>query len=181
MTAHMGIVLDANILIRAAFGHQVRQILKKYEDQARFYAPDVAFGDARKFIVTISELRQLDPSLGFSVLDQMSGLVEQVDRSLYEHYEPMARERIEHRDPDDWPVVAVALLLRLSNLDRGSGFFREWPGDLDDRSSGGLSPRVLIGSIHILGASSVRSNAPTAIVLTSVASFKSSEWGLPHK
>jgi hypothetical protein len=33
MIALKGIVLDANILIRAAFGQQVRHILKKYEDQ----------------------------------------------------------------------------------------------------------------------------------------------------
>jgi predicted nucleic acid-binding protein len=88
-----------------------------------FYAPDVAFGDAQKYIVTISELRQLDPSLGLSVLDQMSGLVEQVDRSLYEHYEPIARERIDRRDPDDWPVVAVALLLRLPIWTEDQDFF----------------------------------------------------------
>ena len=43
MIAYKGIVLDANILIRAAFGQQVRHILKSHEDQARFYAPDVAF------------------------------------------------------------------------------------------------------------------------------------------
>ena len=123
MIAHTGIVLDANILIRAAFGQQVRHILKKYEDQVRFYAPDVAFGDARKYVVTISELRQVNPSLGLSVLGQLAGLVEQVDRSLYEQYEPIARERIDRRDPDDWPVVAVALLLRLPIWTEDQDFF----------------------------------------------------------
>jgi len=39
--------------------------------------------------------------------------VETVDLSLYADYERLARERIEIRDPDDWPVVAVALLLDL--------------------------------------------------------------------
>jgi hypothetical protein len=64
MIASKGIVLDANILIRAAFGQQVRHILKKYEDQARFYTPDVALGDARKYVIAISELRQVNSSLG---------------------------------------------------------------------------------------------------------------------
>jgi predicted nucleic acid-binding protein len=123
MTAYKGIVLDANILIRAAFGQQVRHILKKHEDQARFYTPDVAFGDARKYIVTISELRQVDSSLGLSVLDQLAALVEQVDRSLYEQYEHIARERIDRRDPDDWPVIAVALLLRLPIWTEDQDFF----------------------------------------------------------
>ena len=82
-----------------------------------------AFGDARKYVATISELRQVDPSLGLSVIDQMAGLVEQVDRSLYEQHEPIARERIERRDPDDWPVVAVALLLHLPIWTEDQDFF----------------------------------------------------------
>jgi predicted nucleic acid-binding protein len=111
------------ILIHAAFGQQVRHILKKYEDQARFYTPDVALGDARKYVVAILELRQVNSSLGLSVLDQLAGLVEQVDRSLYEQHEQAARERIDRCDPDDWPVVAVALLLRLPIWTEDQDFF----------------------------------------------------------
>jgi len=43
MTGRKGIVLDANILLRAVFGHQILHLLEAYEDSARFYAPDVAF------------------------------------------------------------------------------------------------------------------------------------------
>jgi predicted nucleic acid-binding protein len=43
----------------------------------------------------------------------LTDLVESVDQSLYGEYERLARERIEIRDPDDWPVVALALLLDL--------------------------------------------------------------------
>src|SRR5215471_5671939 len=50
---------------------------------------------------------------GLPILQQVSHLVEPVDRSLYGDYERLARERIETRDPDDWPVVAVALMLDL--------------------------------------------------------------------
>jgi predicted nucleic acid-binding protein len=53
----------------------------------------------------------------------MTGLVEQVDRTLYEQYEHIARERIARRDPDDWPVVAVALLLRLPIWTEDQDFF----------------------------------------------------------
>ena len=48
MNARKGLVLDANILIRAVFGQRVRQILEAYEDVAGFYSPDVCFQDARK-------------------------------------------------------------------------------------------------------------------------------------
>lgn len=123
MTAYKGIVLDANILIRAVFGHQVRHILKKYEDRARFYTPDVAFRDARKYVVIISELRHISSRIGLSVLDQLAGLVEQVDRSLYEQHEQPARQRIDLRDPDDWPIVAIALLLDLPIWTEDQDFF----------------------------------------------------------
>lgn len=41
MNAQKGLVLDANILLRAVFGQRIRQILETHENEARFYAPDV--------------------------------------------------------------------------------------------------------------------------------------------
>ena len=111
MTEHRGLVLDANILLRGVFGQRVRQILEKHEDEARFYTPDVCFEDARRYIPVISKERRFDVDLGLSVLEQIGRIVEQVDRSLYEEYQNAALGRIELRDPDDWPVVATALLL----------------------------------------------------------------------
>lgn len=123
MNARKGVVLDANILIRAVFGHQVLHLLETYEDRARFYAPDVCFHDALKYVPLISKQRGFDAELRVSFLHELSHTVEQVDRSLYEQHEPIARERIERRDPDDWPVVAVALLLRLPIWTEDQGFF----------------------------------------------------------
>jgi predicted nucleic acid-binding protein len=40
------IVLDANILIRAVLGTQVRSLLNGYEDAAEFYTPDICLFDA---------------------------------------------------------------------------------------------------------------------------------------
>ena len=39
------------------------------------------------------------------------GLVEIVDRSLYEEHELRARERMRSRDIADWPIAATSLLL----------------------------------------------------------------------
>jgi predicted nucleic acid-binding protein len=57
MSERKGLVLDANILIRAVLGQRVRQILEKYEDKARFYTPDICFEDARRYIPVISNER----------------------------------------------------------------------------------------------------------------------------
>jgi predicted nucleic acid-binding protein len=113
MNPRKGLVLDANILMRAALGRRVRELLEAYEDVAAFYCPDVCFDDARQYVAQVLEKRGLNPESGLSVLARLSEVVESVDLSLYGDYERLARERIEVRDPDDWPVVAVALLLDL--------------------------------------------------------------------
>ena len=60
-----------------------------------------------------------------------------VDRSIYGDYEHLARERIETRDPDDWPAVAVALMLD-ADLDRGSRPVWKRHRDLDNGSCRGM-------------------------------------------
>jgi predicted nucleic acid-binding protein len=50
-------------------------------------------------------------------------MVEPVDRSLYEDYEKLARERVLTRDADDWPIVAVALLLDFPIWTEDQDFF----------------------------------------------------------
>ena len=123
MSERRGLVLDANILLRGVFGQRVRQILEKYEDKARFYTPDVCFEDARRYIPVISNERGVDVDLGLSVLEQIGSIVEEVDRSLYEEYQSVARDRIGPRDPDDWPVVATALLLDFPIWTEDQDFF----------------------------------------------------------
>ncbi|MGA2982024.1 MAG: PIN domain-containing protein [Terriglobales bacterium] len=113
MNPRRGLVLDANILMRAVLGRRVRELLERYEDSATFYSPDVCFDDARQYLWQVLEKRGLEPESGLTVLEQISQLVLPVDGSLYADYERLARERIETRDPDDWPVVAVALMLDL--------------------------------------------------------------------
>lgn len=111
MTRRKGLVLDANILLRAAFGQRVRELLEAFEGAVTFYSPDVCFDDARKYIPDVSSRRSIDPLPALAVLEEVSNIVEFVDQSLYEEYEIIARERVTPRDQDDWPVVAVALLL----------------------------------------------------------------------
>jgi predicted nucleic acid-binding protein len=71
----------------------------------------------------VAKDRRFDIDLGLSVLDQACHIVERVDRSLYEEYETVARERIGARDPDDWPVVATALLPDLPIWTEDQDFF----------------------------------------------------------
>ena len=63
------LVLDANILIRAVHGLQVRTILQTYADSSALCTPDVCFEDAKRHIPLIANSRNLDPQIGFVVLD----------------------------------------------------------------------------------------------------------------
>jgi len=117
------LVLDANILVRAVFGLRVLSLLERYEDSVSFYAPDICFADAHKYIPSVSAKRRIDPAPGIAVLDHLSRLVEIVDRSLYEQYESSARERMISRDLDDWPIVATSLLLRCPVWTEDRDFF----------------------------------------------------------
>jgi hypothetical protein len=51
------IVLDANILIRAVLGTQVRQLIFENAAAVKFFAPDVAYADARKYLPALLKKR----------------------------------------------------------------------------------------------------------------------------
>lgn len=123
MTRRKGLVLDANILLRAVLGQRVLELLEAFEDTVAFYSPDVCFDDARKYIPDVSSRRRIDPLPGLAVLEEVSNIVESVDQSLYEDFETVARKRVTPRDPDDWPVVAVALLLDFPIWTEDQDFF----------------------------------------------------------
>jgi predicted nucleic acid-binding protein len=123
MSARKGLVLDANILLRAVFGTRVRSILQTFEQTASFFSPDACFQDAREYIPDLSARRSIDTSACFAVLNAISKIVESVDRSLYESHEQLARERVSPRDPEDWPIAAVALLLDLPIWTEDQDFF----------------------------------------------------------
>jgi predicted nucleic acid-binding protein len=106
------IVLDANILLRGAFGLRVRNLLAAYQETVAFYTPDLCVEEALRHAPKIAKLRNLDPEHSRAYLSQLlQTCVNAVDRTLYEEFEDRARARISSRDPDDWPIVATALVL----------------------------------------------------------------------
>jgi predicted nucleic acid-binding protein len=123
MNPRKALVLDANILLRAVFGTRVRQLLETYDEVAAFFSPDACFDEAQEYVSDLAERRGVDSSLALSVLAELSRVIVPVDKSLYESYERLARERIQRRDPDDWPVVAVALMLDIPVWTEDRDFF----------------------------------------------------------
>ncbi|MEP7367268.1 MAG: PIN domain-containing protein [Acidobacteriota bacterium] len=104
-------VLDANILIRGVLGVKVFQVLSKYAERVDFAAPDTAYQEAKERLPGILQLRGVRATQGPVTLETLSQLVNTDEPETYSPFETIARQRIERRDADDWPVLAAALAL----------------------------------------------------------------------
>lgn len=118
------LVIDANILIRAVLGHRVKETLTGHATDVDFFAPEVAFDDAEKHLPAVltkfNRTDEIEPALVF--LDQLHGIVAAVPEDAYVDIKADALARIQ-RDPDDWPVLAVAMLLDCPIWTEDNDFF----------------------------------------------------------
>lgn len=117
------LVLDANILIRAVLGSRVLSLLCKYADQVEFLAPDSAFQEAREHLPEILEQRNVPLAPALALLDLVAALVQTVEIEAYSRFESVARQRIDRRDEDDWPILASALALDCPIWTEDTDFF----------------------------------------------------------
>lgn len=117
------IVLDANILIRAVLGRRVRELIFDNAATVKFFAPDVAYADARKYLPALLKKRGVDASAAMLVLDRLEGVVQPIDVELYEGMQQQALQRIAVRDADDWPVLACAMTLGCPVWTEDADFF----------------------------------------------------------
>lgn len=117
------LVLDANILIRAVLGVRVRQLILQYASSTLFFAPDLAYDDARHYLPALLLKRGLDVSPALSVLDALADVVRPLDAELYQHLKADALKRIAARDADDWPVLACAMLIDCPIWTEDNDFF----------------------------------------------------------
>lgn len=117
------IVLDANILIRAVLGKRVRELIFDNLVTVKFFAPDIAYADARKYLPALLEKRGVDPSAAMLVLEGLEGVVRPIDADLYMGMQQQALQRIAIRDADDWPVLACAMILDCPVWTEDADFF----------------------------------------------------------
>lgn len=118
------IVLDANILIRAVLGRRVRHLIETYAPQGvRFFAPDVAFDDARKYLPALLSKRGKPQEEVPAAIEYLQAIIEPVESELYSTQENEARRRLSGRDESDWPVLASALALACAVWTEDTDFF----------------------------------------------------------
>jgi predicted nucleic acid-binding protein len=117
------IVLDANILIRAVLGHRVRELISVNAEKIKFYAPDVAYKDARKYLPELLKKRKVFSRSSIEVLDGVAMIVRSVNEDFYGDMQHQAMQRISMRDADDWPVLACAMTLGCPVWTEDADFF----------------------------------------------------------
>jgi predicted nucleic acid-binding protein len=117
------VILDANILIRAVLGRRVREILETHSARVRFFAPDTAFAEAREHLPRILLKRGIEPEAALAVLAELAVLIGCIDTEIYAGFETAARQRLQKRDQEDWPVLATALALECPIWTEDADFF----------------------------------------------------------
>jgi predicted nucleic acid-binding protein len=117
------IVLDANILIRAVLGRRVRELIVDNADVVQFFAPDVAYADARKYLPSLLEKRGVKSEPAMAVLDALESIVRPLELGVYEGLNTQALQRIAIRDADDWHVLACAMTIGCPVWTEDADFF----------------------------------------------------------
>ena len=91
----------------------MKQIVTDHAARAEFFAPDVAYEDAEQHLPQIltkhGRADDIDGALAY--LGQLRAFVLSVPDDVYEGRRAEALLRIESRDPDDWPILAAALVV----------------------------------------------------------------------
>ncbi len=105
------LVIDANILIRAVLGKRTREIIETFAEQVSFFAPEEAYAEAEEHLSTLVIRRGGDPEKALTFLAILRSMVAPIGSDVYGEFERDARERLVGRDPDDWPVLALALAI----------------------------------------------------------------------
>lgn len=117
------VVLDANILIRAVLGDRVRRLIEDHAAGASFVAPDTAYAEARRHLPALLQKRGVGGAAALATLDALEAVVPSIEAEHDRPWQPQALARIAERDPDDWPVLACALLLGCPVWTEDADFF----------------------------------------------------------
>ena len=121
--SNRAIVLDANILIRAVLGKRVRELILENAATVKFFSPDVAYADARKYLPALLEKRGVQSAAAMAVLDILESIVQPLEFDLYADLQQQALQRIAMRDADDWPVLACAMMIDCPVWTEDADFF----------------------------------------------------------
>ena len=121
--AARALVLDANILLRAILGTRVRTLIERYAEQVMLLTPQSCVAETREYLPLLCVERRWDAAPALQLLDALLTGIHVVDNVSLVDVEEEAKRRIASRDPDDWPVVALAIALNAPVWTEDRDFF----------------------------------------------------------
>jgi predicted nucleic acid-binding protein len=100
------IVADANVILSALIGGRAGHVFSQAHGP-KVYAPSTVRDEVREYLPQLAAKKHLSLPLLLIAFDLL--FVSWVDDADYVAQETEARRRMNKRDPDDWPLVALAL------------------------------------------------------------------------
>jgi predicted nucleic acid-binding protein len=117
------LVVDANILVRAVLGKRVREVIETHAAEVSFFVPEFALAEAEEHLAVLVIKHGGDPEKALAVLRSLGQMMELIGPEVYGGFEAEARERLDRRDPEDWPILAAALALKCPIWTEDTDFF----------------------------------------------------------
>jgi predicted nucleic acid-binding protein len=120
------LILDANILMRAVLGTRVVALIRDYAPTVDFLTVDEAFEDVSTYLPQVLAKRgseAAETQAALAKLRILQQIVQTIPTELFEELEPLARDRLKGRDEEDWPYVALALVLNCPIWTEDTDFF----------------------------------------------------------
>jgi predicted nucleic acid-binding protein len=144
------LVLDANILIRAVLGRRVLTLIADNAMRVNFFAPDIAWQDARKYLPQLLVKRGVSPA-AMATFDLLISFIAPIAYEEYAPFQMAALKRIAKRDADDWPILASAMALNCPVWTEDADFFGSGIGIEAGNESGEQMRAIFRVQIHYFG------------------------------
>lgn len=120
------LILDANILMRGVLGTRVATLIRDYATEVEFFTVEEAFEDVATYVPEVLGRRggeEVEIQAALGKLESFRLFLQIIPTALFEPLESQARNRLKGRDEDDWPYLALALVLECPIWTEDTDFF----------------------------------------------------------
>ena len=100
--------------MRGVLGTRVANLIRDYAAQIEFFTVEEAFQDVTTYIPEVLVKRgggEAEIQAALTKLDSFRLFLQTIPTALFEPLESQARDRLKGRDEDDWPYLALALVM----------------------------------------------------------------------
>lgn len=104
------LVVDANCILQAVLGSRASEVFRCLESRVRFHTALPVFAEVLEYIPILSEKKSMGLNDLFVALQMLP--LEIHELHFYQQEYEEARKRIGKRDPDDVPLLALAMKLQ---------------------------------------------------------------------